>query len=292
MGRTKVNKPVDAIICGDLHIREDQPICRTDDYWAAQWKKMDFIAELQYKYNCKVLCSGDMFEYWKPSPFLLSHTIAHLPDQFYTVYGNHDLPQHNLELAEKSGVYTLAQAGKLTILPQCHWGKFPDDSLNNREKILVWHVSTYQSGHSPYPGCTWDDSMRLLRKYSQYDLIITGHNHMTFTAERNGKLLINPGSMTRHKADQMNHTPCVFLYHAEDNTCTKIHLPFDTNVINREHIEKQEKRDNRIDAFIVSLTNDWKAAVSFEENLERFKEVNQVRQSVMDIIYESIEKTV
>ena len=70
--KSNVIQQASAILCGDVHLREDSPICRTDDVWAAQWKKIDFISDLQKTHDCPVLCSGDLFDYWKPSPNLLT----------------------------------------------------------------------------------------------------------------------------------------------------------------------------------------------------------------------------
>ena len=64
--KSNVIQQASAILCGDVHLREDSPICRTDDVWAAQWKKIDFISDLQKTHDCPVLCSGDLFDYWKP----------------------------------------------------------------------------------------------------------------------------------------------------------------------------------------------------------------------------------
>lgn len=281
---------VAAILTSDWHLREDTPVCRTDNFWETQWKKVDFVTELQRKYDCPVIHAGDLFDFWKPSPYLLSETIKHLPDNFYTVYGQHDLPQHNLELAYKCGIYTLAQAEKLIVLPGCHWNKIPDKDcfhlLNERSKILVWHVMNYV-GTPPYPDAP-NPSHTLLKKYPEYDLILTGDNHQTFTAQLEGRLLVNPGSLTRQSANQVNHLPCVFLWWAEENKVEAVYLPIENNVVSRDHIQKQEQRNGRIDAFISQLNTDYKATMSFEQNLKIFQETNLVRQSVMDIVYEAI----
>ncbi len=303
MKRTKHSKTPDAILCADFHLREDQPTCRTDDFIAAQWRKVDFISDLQKKYDCMVLNAGDVYEYWKPSPNLLSETIKHLPDKFCTIFGNHDLPQHNLELAYKSGVYTLATGGHLKILSGCHWGQeplideaveFPDWSTEERiikrsvRKILLWHTMTYQ-GKKPWPGCVDPMAAKLLRKYPQYDLLLTGHNHKSFTEMHEGRLLVNPGSLTRHKADQIDHKPCVYLWYADTNTVKPVYLPVEGDVISREHIEHQQERNKRINAFISKLDTDFEAEVSFEENLLRYQAKNKTKQSVVDIIYKAIE---
>lgn len=289
--RTRTDRIPDAILTADWHLREDRPVCRMDDFWTAQWEKVDFISDLQKKYGCPVLHAGDLFNHWKPSPHLLSVTINHIPDSFYTIYGNHDLPQHNLELAFKCGVNTLLTARKLEIVEGYHWGEIPTTCPSitiGKRDILMWHIMTYQ-GKRPWAGCTDPLAAGLLRKYPQYDLILTGHNHKPFTEEYNGRHLVNPGSLTRQDADQVDQIPSIYLWFALDNMVQRVELPHEKDVISREHLDKVAQRDNRIDAFISKLDSDWKAGMSFEQNLEEFFKTNQVRDSVKEIIYKSIE---
>jgi DNA repair exonuclease SbcCD nuclease subunit len=294
MQRATLSK-VSAILTGDWHLREDVPICRTDDYWMAQWHKVDFIANLQRQYQCPVLCSGDLFDHWKPSPNLLRETIIHLPLEFYVIYGNHDLPQHNLQLVDKCGINVLQAAGKLTVINDGHWGTVPNniDGLilpgvtSRTKRILVWHVMNYQ-GKKPWPDYTGPMAAGLLRKYS-HDLILTGDNHKTFFESHEGRWLVNPGSLMRMDADQIDHKPCVFLWFAENNTIQQVFIPVEQGVISREHLDRVAERDGRIDAFISRVNTDWEADVSFEQNIETFEKNNQVRKSVMEIVYKSLE---
>jgi len=290
MKRTLTPSNPDAILCSDIHLREDTPTCRTDDYQMAQWKKVEFLYNLQEKYECPVLHAGDLFHHWKPSPQLLSTTILHLPESFLTIYGQHDLPQHNFELRNKSGIYTLDTDKTIGVLPTCHWGQEPDkpSRILSGKNILVWHKMVWQ-GEKLWPDQTDPSAAKLLRKYSQFSLILTGDNHQPFVEEYEGRLLVNPGSMMRMTADQIDHRPRVYLWYAADNIVTPVYLPIEQGVISREHIEHTQERDGRIDAFISKLDNDWEAAVSFEENLQRFEGTNKVRKSVMEIVYKAIE---
>lgn len=294
MKRTRnIPKPKpDAILTADWHLREDTPVARTDDFWEAQWKKVAEVSKLQVRFSCPVIHAGDLFNHWKPSPYLLNITIKFLPNEFYTIYGNHDLPQHNLELADKCGINVLQAAGKLTVLEKLHWGQelrpYTEYFEIKGHNILPWHTMTYQ-GKKPWPGATCPMAAKLLRKYPEYDLIVTGHNHKTFVEEYEGRLLVNPGSLTRQSSDQVDHQPCVFLYYAETNTVEKVILKHDKDVITREHIERTENRDRRIEAFISKLDADWEAELSFEENLEQFMQVNKVQPEVMSIIQKAIE---
>lgn len=181
-------KKVHAILTADWHLREDIPTCRTDDFEETQWRKVKYISDLQKKYRCPVIHSGDLFDYWKPSPALLSKAIENLPSQFYSIYGNHDLPQHNIELASKSGLHCLVKAGVVKLLH--HQGDWnyqeeelkPSPILSETYPLLVLHTMTYQ-GALPYPGCKDLKSIALLRKYPDAQLILTGHNHKPFVEE-------------------------------------------------------------------------------------------------------------
>lgn len=290
--RTRNTKPANLILTADWHLREDTPVCRTDDFQQAQWQKVKFVKTLQEEHGCPVLHAGDLFNHWKPSPWLIAKTLIELPKDFHTVYGNHDLPQHNLNLASKSGVYTVAVGRPGSLLHKCHYGDDPNkdaqDIKVHGRRVLVWHVMTY-AGKEPYPGVQEDPATRLLAKYRQYDLIVTGDNHEAFTVKLRDRLLVNPGSLTRQEAGQVDFRPRVYLYWADTNAVKPVYLPIDKSVISRAHIERTARRDERIEAFVSRLSDDYEVELSFEKNLQQFARTNQVRQSVMDIIYKSIE---
>ena len=284
-------KKADLILCGDIHIRESVPICRTDDFFTAQWKKLSFIKDLQIKHNCPVLCSGDLFDHWKPSPELLSNTINFLPENFHTVYGNHDLPNHNLELESKCGAFTLWQAQIIGVFNTCHFGNLPEEeSITIKgKKILVWHKMVYKN-ELPFPGCTDPKARSILHNYPQFDLILTGDNHQPFTQEYKGRLLVNPGSMMRQEAGQIDYKPAVWLWYAETNTVEPVYLPIVKNTVTREHLEVAEKRESRIHAFVETLNTKGMDAISFEKNLEVFFQQNTIREDIKEITYKMLEQ--
>jgi len=288
MERTrKNNKQVSLILCSDFHLREDTPVCFTGNWHQEQWNAMLFLKLLQEKYGCCIVCAGDVFHHWKPSPWLLSQTIDCLPKDLFVIYGQHDLPQHSWDLRNKSGIYTLEKAGKLTVLRGCHYGQEPDKIGDLDKNILIWHHLTYLT--TPFPGATGGNAISILKKYPQFDLIVTGDNHCSFYTEYNGRILVNPGNLTRQVADQIDYQPRVALWYADTNTIEWVNIPIAKDVISREHIDHKQKRDERIDAFISRLDSDFKAELSFEDNLEAFFQLNNIRDSVKEIIYKAIE---
>ena len=291
MMRTKPPKKADLILCSDFHLREDQPVCRTDDFWETQWRKVRFVAELQQRHECPVIHAGDLGHHWKWSDWLLSMAIINLPKQFFSIYGQHDLPQHSMELAYKSGMHTLTIGHHIGILNNgVHFGQQPGEMglVVEDRNVLVWHHLVW-ANKKPWPGCTEPPAERVLEKYKQFDLIVTGDNHETVVVEKHGRLLVNPGSLMRQKSDQIDHKPVVFLWYADTNTVHPVYIPIETNVITREHIEEREQRDERIEAFITRLSDEWKVGVSFEENIDRWEDENHVPKSVMEIVRKAME---
>ena len=305
----RIVKQPSAILTSDWHLREDTPICRTDNYWDVMWKKVDFISDLQKKYNCPVLHGGDLFDKSRPSLNLVRETMLHIPNQFYTIYGQHDLVNHSLSLTDKCGIKVMETAKKLQVLDDMHyfndhlyvsgihWGQEPKedpqtDVIFRKEhqikKVLVWHKMVWQKT-KPYPTCVDPPASTILKQYKECHLILTGDNHKTFVEEYEGRLLVNPGSMMRMDADQADHKPCVFLWYAEDNSVQQVFLPIEEGVVSREHLVVKQERDSRIDAFISKLNDKYEVSLSFENNLEQFFKTNDIDKEVKQIIYTNLE---
>lgn len=279
----------DAILCSDIHLRNDIPVCRTDNFIQAMWTKIDIISELQKENECPILHAGDLFNHWKPEPWLLSQASKHIPNQFFSIYGQHDLPLHNLDLAQKSGLYNLQVNKKLSILKYGHFGQSLQKSFEIKGRsIAVWHHMVWTK-QRPWPGCKDPSALRILQS-SNFDLILTGDNHESFTVKYEEKLLVNPGSLMRTRADQINHKPCVFLYYAQNNTVKPYYFIVNPNDISRKHITAINSRDKRIEAFLGRLNKDWIVELSFEQNIKNFVEKNKININVQNIIWKSLEE--
>lgn len=287
---------VSAIFCGDIHLRDKKPIARIDDYFSAMWEKFMFIDSLGIKYDCPILCSGDFFHKWKASPELLTSTIEAMNADWYSIYGDHDLASHSWKLRHKSGLTTLEKADKITIIKGGHGTNKSNNELPKKakpfiidnRKIMLWHVLTWHK-ELPYPGCELSNAKQLLKKYSRYDCILTGDNHLPFIVKHKDRLLVNPGSMMRNNADQIDYKPAVWLYSAETNTVEPVYLPIEKGVISREHIEIKNERNERIDAFVDRLKTDFKLTMNFKQNMLRFFGKNKTKKKVRKIILNRID---
>lgn len=299
-----MKKPT-AILTSDIHIRDDQPVCRLDNFWETAQRKIQWLKDLQRELGGPpIFDSGDLFHHWKATPYLLQWAIEHLPKYIYTVPGNHDLPAHNLDLYDKSGLCVLEAAGAVNVIHQrthlsasrcvLHpfpWG-IPSTPLENKQEggfldVAICHTMTF-SGRKPWPGCTDPGAGTLLKKLTGYDLIVTGHYHKSFEVSEGNRRLVNPGGLFRMSADEADRKPVVYLWYAEDNSIQPVFVPVEEGVISREHIATKENRDARIDAFVSRLSGDFEVGLSFQKNLAQFFSVNEIKKPVQDLVWECV----
>jgi len=299
-------RAADAILMADMHLRDTQPKCRRDDYWEAQETKITFIHELQVKHNCPILIAGDVFHEAKPSHYLLQWAIGFLPKGIVCIPGQHDLPQHNPELFLHSGLGVLYSAGNVRVLHKgwpghetfdlviwgFGWGSElkPVDPLfkeHKKEIALVHRLINRPTGDRTFPSA--DSPYEIMDRLEGFDLIVSGDNHLPFVVKRGKQLLVNPGSMMRMTADQIDHRPRVYLWYADTNEVEPAYLPIEGGVIDRSHIEEPEARDARLEAYEARLREGVEVGVSFDDNMKEYIRKNKVEKPVADKVYEAME---
>ena len=287
---SKQPKPFDAVLCADTHIREKQPTCRTDCIIEAQEIKWAFIRQLCG--DAPLLIAGDIFDKWKPSPWLIGKAAEWLPKNVICIAGQHDLPAHNAQRWDEGGLGTLHKAGRVTLLPDTgDNGFYSGGTYINNYYVSLLHKMIYQ-GKEPFPGAEkiGSTAKALLNRHSDDDfqLILTGDNHQPFTEELDGRLVVNPGSVLRTTAAQIDSTPRVYTWNADSNTVEPIYLPIDHGIISREHINKEAKRDERIDAFVDQLNVDVELSLSFENNAEKVIAESNIKGPVAKIFRKAL----
>ena len=311
MKRTrKPSRTADAIITADIHLTESVPVSRTDDYKAAQLKKLEFLRQLQEQHHdCPILDGGDVFAQWKSSPWLLLQAYHHLPMRMITVPGNHDLPEHSIKQYWKSSLALLEDIEKIHVLHEeqlfrevkvfqvfgyGHGEYDPSlelDWCGSGRKILILHEMVFPNGSPPWPGVAGYEASTLLENHPEVDLIIVGHNHNGFVEEHNGQLVVVPGSMMRISADKANYNPRCYLYYAEDNKVDPVYYPIDKDVHSFNHIAEPKAREERLSAYIERMNFQWEMGMSFRGNLEDFFKKNETPKPVKRVIWQAIEKT-
>ena len=281
-------KKVNAILTADIHLEDTTPVCRTDDYLEEQKKKLLFLNEHQEKHNCIVIDAGDLFTNWKASPWLINRAFELLPNEMFTITGNHDLPEHSLEQFERSALAVLKNNKQnfYVYSKEQYKGELflPDYNRN----ILILHQLIVSSDDKAAKYLSGMTAKKVLKKYPDYDLIVTGDNHKPFVEKYKGRLLVNPGSMMRRTADQVNHKPRFYLYYAKENKVQPIYYPINKNVIDRSHIDVPQERKDRIRSYIERMNMKWDAGLSFKDNLKIFFSKNKTPQKIKDLIWEQM----
>lgn len=308
---TKQNFPT-SILASDYHLTHKQPICRKDNYKEAEIKKLDWLHTLQLENNpvpgseyvCPILSSGDIFDEWFIPPELSTIAIKHFPKTI-AIPGQHDLPNHNLELIENSGYSTLQAAGN--IENNSMWERICIDTMNVQVKpfpfgmplcgikkepgekfIALIHTLVLGPKDEKMKGSTVNE---IFDKMPGFDLIVCGDNHKAFTVKHpDGRLFVSPGSMMRMSADQIDYKPRVYLWYADTNTVEPEYYPIEEGVVSREHIEKKEIKEGMLDAFVQTASAKVSVSVSFEQNMVEHLQEAKVSSGVEDKIWKAMGK--
>jgi DNA repair exonuclease SbcCD nuclease subunit len=269
-----------------------------------QARKLAWLKALQEKYNAPILVAGDLFNHWKPSPYLLAWTFRNLPDEIIAIPGQHDLPAHNMDDIEKSGIQVLADADKITLLTDTTyhisgelavcgfpWGvQLGPISPLLDYAVAIIHYGVYES-KPHYPGAenSGGTALSVIKKMQGYDLIVSGDNHLPFECRYKKQLLINPGSFMRTTAAQADHKPSVVLWDAETNEYERVYIPIEQGVISREHIDTITERDERLESFVSKLDHNIELGISYKTNMRNYLAQNKIAPNVTKTIWRSME---
>jgi DNA repair exonuclease SbcCD nuclease subunit len=288
------NKEVDAIFAADIHLRDTQPIARTDDYWKAQGLKFSFILGLAAEFKVPLYVAGDFFDQPKVSQYLEAWVIRTIREcgkpEIIVIPGQHDLPNHNLDLIDKSSLMVLESALSLKIRKTPWDIGFAVEKIKERT-VMLMHTMVYKETpiHEKVGG---SKAAALLKRNPKADIMITGDNHETFIVEKEGRLLVNPGSMMRMDADQAKHRPVVFLYSAKNNKVKPVYLSIEKEVLSREHLDRKEIKNKKILSFVRRIKDDYEVGISFRKNMKAFLTANEkkIRPPVKDLVWELIDQ--
>lgn len=313
------SKPT-AILTADWHLREDVPKCRLDDFGKTLTRKVRFIKDLQDQYdNIPILVAGDLFHRSKPRAQelsvgsqdfnLLTWCFQNLPDNMIVIAGQHDLPNHNLDLIGQSNLSVLATAGKIRY--RSNNLDFPDyigqriglfyfpfgrkiencaSIEDSKFNVAMVHDMIYRRNQDYFPGIeeTGKEAHALLKKYD-YNLILSGDNHTPFVLQYENKLLVNPGSIYRSTAAQKDHKPRVYLWYAEENRVEPVFIPIDENVIDTSYIEIEKQKNEKIQDFAEKLQATDELDVNFSKNIQRYFRQNRTHKRVQEVVNSCIE---
>ena len=296
------------LLTSDWHIRSDAPENRIDDFLGEQERKIDFILDMSNNYYCPIVIAGDVGDKPHWENWLLEKYIRKFQthrQRIYVLPGQHDLPNHRLDKLLESGLGVLIASKVIYPLTNQRWfnEKFKISAFPFGEKINVLNykkenkevavIHQLVSQTKLWKGQeNFTSAKSLLAKFPCYDLIVSGDNHQSFIGRYKGRLLVNSGSIMRSTIAQFNHKPKVYLWSAENNEVEAIEIPIKLakEVFDLSAMKKQDKRDERMSAFVESLKSDCEFKMSFEDNLNEFLNKNKIKQKVKDKIFVALER--
>ena len=303
------------LILGDLHLRYRAPANRIDDFWMAQWDKMNQVFDLVKKHDCCewILQPGDLFH--RPDPANITvyslMRVLHKENIYIAgVLGQHDVFHRRFDDLSRTGIGIL-EAGLCWALLESNkpfvpsfgkpveiYGRSFEQELPSKmrpieglTRILVAHMMV--GNKILYPFQKLRRPERLIQEMSDFDLIVLGDYHYPFHTELDGRHVINVGALTRQsiaKRDR-SRTPQVAIYDTEAKSVETLQLkckPVE-EIFDLSKPDGLSREDTEIlNEFLKKLKETGKLSVSFDDNLQTIMDKEEtpshIKTLVLDIV--------
>lgn len=235
-------------LTADWHTKTDNPICRLDNYFETLMGKIDWI-HAQIGPDGKVLAAGDIFDTGKPQSYLkMYNSMVDRMRNTKTIAGNHDISYRSMSYVNETAY------GALSAITGMHAEQ--PFILDDDYEVHPFNFGEPIEHRKPYFGrkmiamthqFVWDkklpfdagvNAIDLLIEYPEYDIILSGDNHQHFIKHFEGRTLVNPGSLMRMDADQIDYQPKLVIL--ENGKITVQNIPISPDVVSRKHLELKE----------------------------------------------------
>lgn len=294
-------KPV-AVVCSDLHLTLHPPACRAETDWLAVQRQ--YLRTLRkIAGNLPVLCAGDIFDRWGPPPELIRFAINELPTDMVCIPGQHDLPNHRLDLMHRSGYGVLVAAEKIQHLDEpmaigdllvfgSAWDQpIPVPKPTQRPAILLAHRYVWATEKQAYPGAPESACLGNFKKaLAPYEAAIFGDNHKGFSVQCGKCAVFNCGGFLRRKADERQYQPRVgILKWSPDGVVVEPVLLDCTN--DKFLAAEKEQTETPVDLkdFLDQLENLGEHGLDFRETVTNYLRGAELSARAKEIVLEALE---
>lgn len=239
------------LVISDPHFHGKNDVCRKDDVIITQFEKLKEVVELSNKYNVNIICLGDIFDSSTISYSVyakVANILNELKNNFYFVWGNHDLLWHSLDLKSSTTLGALEishpkvkHISELWHIDYIDWG---ERNIPNEGKVLCSHKAIIPKNIKD--NIFWDnkDDVAILDgRFKDYKLILCGHYHKQYIVKNKNQLLINPGPLVRRNVKEINEIPSTILIDENTLKYEAIHLSCaksSDDVISTSHLTSKE----------------------------------------------------
>lgn len=309
------------ITANDIHITDNNPRSRIDDFCESVLKKIDQMRVTCEELNADaMLIAGDLFHFKAPMKNShkmvreLTHVFKMFPCPIYMIEGNHDISENRIESLEKQPLGVLYESGVLLPLRNKYIEKegekvslvgipygedFEPSSFSIPDKngaisqICLLHIYS-----SPTPGMLFKTR---IYGYDELpvgpDFYVIGHYHIDQgIEERNGRYFINLGSISRGvlSEDTIDHHPKIGVIQISNGkkSARSIELkvkPVET-IFNLRKREEEHKEQKKMEEFIEALVSESEietSGKSIDEVIKNTKVSQNIKEKVLYFIQEA-----
>lgn len=215
-----------AVLLSDLHIRTTTPRSRAEPDWLeVQANYFAQVQQIMRKHgDIPCIVAGDVFDSgWnaeKCPPSLINFAFDHLPRPIYAIPGQHDLPNHRLDLMERSAFWTLWKGGLLNYLNPfdtpttlgnaTFWGfpwgveiMPPEGGPREGLKVAIIHAYVWNAAETKHKDAKPTDYVaHYRRKMKDYDVVLSGDNHSAWLSHAKKPIWFNHGGFINRNSDE------------------------------------------------------------------------------------------
>lgn len=270
MSNLRTTAEVVAIVCADIHLSMKPPVARSrePDWFAAMARPLLELSLLASQFDVPVICAGDVFDKWNVSPELICFAFDYLPEQFYCIPGQHDLPYHSLADLHRSGLGVLVRSRRVTlvstdtILHSCFaltgfaWNvPIAAPTFRDQLNVAMVHRYCWKRGLGYKDAAQENYAGNLSKELEGYNVAIFGDNHSPFAFSGNGCLVYNCGGFMRRKSDDNFQPSCGIL--RLDGSIERHYFDLSEEVFDQgtsAEVTIDDNTDEGIQEFVKSLT--------------------------------------
>lgn len=300
------------LLTGDWHFTNRQPANRLDDFHATMMTKLEYIFDIAMAGKVDyIIQPGDFFDSHRASDQLKGWIIAKLREHSFkvlTVFGQHDLRFHSsnkmntpLAVLNASGVVDIMselpfiiQTGMEPVnVYGSSWGEtIPEIPEQIDHQINIWVCHRMVIRDKLWEGQVEYELGNALLRRTPFDLIVSGDNHESFfLQQKDGRVLVNCGSLMRNRIDQSHHKPHFYILDVEKWEFTQKFLPVNDfeKIMDVEKAEKEKVRNEELDNFIEGLSEDVELeGMDFEKNLADYMTAEDLEPGTIKLINEML----
>ena len=201
-----------AVCTSDWHMRETVPVNRKPGFANQQLAKVAFILDLCRDLDADLYNAGDIYNTARPPRWYTNRfqsLLARYQDvMHFACAGQHDQVYHSANLADTSiqSLYSseLIHHADSDRIRTVDWGGDVESPVD----ILIAHFCVTEK---PIEFIDYSLTAEQFMNKVRAQIMVTGDYHVAHYLKRNGKLLVNPGSIVRMGIDSVERQPSVYV---------------------------------------------------------------------------------